>query len=130
MVWPAAGEGGETGTHCSSGWLLAGKGACCARRAGNLPLPRPGDASLRLALRNAPVVGLGSSSPRPPAVGRCGAGPDSSPKRARGRAGIFPAVFRFLRERRNGCRLTSNRILAIWVFLGSVSPSPLPVGEG
>lgn len=31
-------EGGETGTHCSSGWLLAGKGACCA---GGLRASRP-----------------------------------------------------------------------------------------
>ncbi|XP_062494570.1 calmodulin-1 isoform X1 [Pezoporus occidentalis] len=33
VLWRAAGEGGEVGTHCSSGWLrpLAGNGACCVR---------------------------------------------------------------------------------------------------
>lgn len=76
-------EGGETGTHCSSGWLPAGKGACCC----GLPSPprRPGDAR--------------GSAPHPLPLLRA----QTAHRRARGRAGIFPAAFPFLRERRNSC---------------------------
>lgn len=86
------GKRGRTAAVGGCRWP-AGKGTCCAQRAASRPLPCPGDVSLRLAFRNASLVGSGSSSRHPPAVGRCGGCPDSWQKRARGRTGIFPAVF-------------------------------------
>ena len=109
-------------------WVAAGREGRLLRPAGCEPPARPpGRCQPPPRLPKRIAGGLRERLTSSPAVGRCGASPDSSQKRARGGAGIFPAVFRFLRERRNSCRLTSNRILAIWMGVPrlcvSISPS-------